>query len=444
MNKTPGPRSEGGSAPATRHGLLGKLFRAFMRWTLPVAVLLIQLDLVGRATRARRRSGAVTGPRWDATKEASNTRPPVAQAAPATGQGFLGELWDAVAPGRTFVLVIAVLLIELGFVFSYVGAFHHPTPHEVPIALVAPAQISGRLVGELNALHGHPLHATPVGTVTAGRKLLRHGSTSGVLIVNPVGKTDALLVAGGGGAATATAVEDVIAQVEAAQHRSATITDAVPAQPGDARSLSGFYLVIGWLVGGYLVAAMLSIATRARPATTRRAIIRLTVLVPYAILSGLGGAIVVGPVLGALTGHLLAIAALGALIVYCAATVTMAFQVFLGTIGVGLTLILFVILGNPSAGGAYQAPLLPGFWRAISPALPNGAGVEALRRIVYFGSYNITGNLLILSAYIVVAATVALIGTALLPRRTNAGTPTEPDGSAQTVKPGLAQTEAVV
>jgi hypothetical protein len=168
--------------------------------------------------------------------------------------------------------------------------------------------------------------------------------------------------------------------------------------------LSGFYLVVGWLVGGYLVAALLGIATRPRPATTRRAIIRLIVLVPYAILSGLGGAIIVGPVLGALTGHLLAISALGALIVYCAAVVTMAFQVLLGTIGVGLTLILFVVLGNPSAGGAYPAPATPGLLARDQPRPPNGAGVEALRRIVYFGSYNITGNLLIISLYIVTAA----------------------------------------
>jgi hypothetical protein len=357
--------------------------------------------------------------------ETLNTPPPASQAAPAARQSFLGELWDAVAPGRTFALVIAVLLIQLGFVFSYVGAFHHPTPHGVPIAVVAPAQISSRLVSELNAIHGHPLHATAVTDQPTGRTLLRHGSTSGVLIVNPTGKTDALLVASGGGAATATAVEDVIAQAEAAQHRTATVTDTVPAQPGDARSLSGFYLVIGWLVGGYLVAALLGIATRARPAGTRRAIIRLIVLVPYAILSGLGGAIVVGPMLGALTGHFLAIAALGALIVYCAAVVTMAFQVFLGTIGVGLTLILFVVLGNPRAGGAYPAPLLPGFWRAISPALPNGAGVQALRRIVYFGSYNITDNLLIISLYIVTAAAIALTGTTLLARRAGTGKPAD-------------------
>ena len=79
-------------------------------------------------------------------------------------------------------------------------------------------------------------------------------------------------------------------------------------------------------------------------------------LVPYAILSGLAGAIIVGPVLGALTGHLIAISALGALIVYCAAAVTMGFQVLLGTLGVGLTLILFVVLGNPSAGGANRHP----------------------------------------------------------------------------------------
>ena len=348
-------------------------------------------------------------------------RPPP-QPAPATQQRFLAEFLDAF-DRRTFLLVIAVLLIQAGFVLSYVGAFHDPSPHRVPIAVLAPAEISGHLVSELNAIHGQPLYATAVADETIGRTLLRHGSTSGLLIINPRARTDALLVAGGGGAATATAVQDVIARTEAAQHRHATVTDAVPAQPGDARGLSGFYLVVGWLVGGYLVAALLGIATRPRPATTRRAIIRLIVLVPYAILSGLAGAIIVGPVLGALTGHLIAISALGALIVYCAATVTMGFQVLLGTLGVGLTLILFVVLGNPSAGGAYPPPLLPGFWRAISPALPNGAGVQALRHIVYFGSYGITGNLIIIVLYIVTAITVAITGTSLLARRAATGKP---------------------
>lgn len=347
-----------------------------------------------------------------------STRPP-RQAAPATRQGFLAELFGAFTR-RLFLLVVAVLAIQLAFVFSYVGAFHHPVPHRVPIAVVASPQISGRLVGELNAIHGQPLRATAVADETIGRTQLGHGSTGGLLVVDPTGTKDALLVAGGGGAALATAVEDVIGQAEAAQHRTVTVTDAVPAQPGDARGLTGFYLVMGWLIGGYLVAALLAISTRARPATIRRALIRLIVLLPYAMVSGLGGAVVVGPVLGALTGHFLAVSALGALLVYCAAAVTMAFQVLAGTLGVGLTLILFVVLGNPSAGGAYQAQLLPGFWRAISGALPNGAGVNALRRIVYFGAYGIGNNLAIIGLYIAVGVIVALTGTSLHARHAGA------------------------
>ena len=73
--------------------------------------------------------------------ETPDTPPPAVRAAPATRQGFLGELWDAAAPGRTFALVVAVLLIQLGFVFSYVGAFHDRTPHGVPIALIASAAL---------------------------------------------------------------------------------------------------------------------------------------------------------------------------------------------------------------------------------------------------------------------------------------------------------------
>ena len=335
---------------------------------------------------------------------------------PKQSLGFFAELLDAITP-RTVLLVIGVLFIQIGFVLSYVGAFHHPTPHQIPVAVVAPAQISAHVVTELSGLHGQPLSATSVPSEAAGLTLLRQGSTSAVFIVDPVSKTDSLLVASGGGAAVSTAVEDVFTQVETAEHRTITITDAVPEQSGDGRGLSGFYLVVGWLVGGYLVAALLGIAKGARPATTRRAIHRLIALIPYAILSGLGGAIIVDPVLGALTGHFMALWGLGAFLVFCAAAVTMAFQVLLGVFGIGLTLILFVVLGNPSAGGAYPASLLPTFWRVIGSSIPNGAGVEAIRRIVYFGSYDIAGNLLVIAIYTVAGAAIAITGASVLARR---------------------------
>ena len=60
----------------------------------------------------------------------------------------------------------------------------------------------------------------------------------------------------------------------------------MPLQAGDARGLTGFYLVIGWIVGGYLVAALpvWPVAPGRRPAS---GLFRLVAIVPYAILSGL-------------------------------------------------------------------------------------------------------------------------------------------------------------
>jgi len=64
------------------------------------------------------------------------------------------------------------------------------------------------------------------------------------------------------------------------------------------------------------------------------------------------------------------IAGIGVLVTPSAATVTIALQTLFGVIGIGLTVVIFVILGNPSAGGAYQAPLLPPFWRRSAAICP--------------------------------------------------------------------------
>jgi len=331
------------------------------------------------------------------------------------------ELKEALS-ARTVALVLGVLVLQLGFIWSYVGAFHHPAPHRIPIEVTGPSADVSSAVRSLNSLPGRPLRASPASSLASAETALRRGRTDGVLAIgaassSPNSAADRLLVAGGDGAALSEALVEVMTAAEHAAHRSLSVVDLVPAQPGDARGLTGFYLVVGWLVGGYLVASLLGVAKGALPATTSRAILRLGALVPYCLASGLGGALIVGPVLSALRGHTLALWLLGSLVVYAAASVTVAFEVLAGVVGIGLAVAVFVILGNPSAGGAYQAPLLPGFWRAINPALPNGAAVTALRQIVYFGSFDIGSELLVLAAY-AAAGTVASIGIASLKNRT--------------------------
>ncbi len=321
---------------------------------------------------------------------------------------FRAELRDAVSV-RATLLVLGVLGLQLGFVLSYIGAFHAPTPHHIPVAVVAPGSVAQQVVGQLDALSGDPVRARTAATEQEARALILDRTVDAAILVNAGTSTDTLLVATAGGPAVASVAEQIAQSVESAEHRQVTVTDIRPPAAGDGRGLSSFYLVLGWIVGGYLAAAILGMAGGARPANRHRTIIRLGTLALYAIVSGLGGAIIAGPVLGALPGGLMALWGIGALVVFGAAATTVAFQILLGTAGIGVTILVFVVLGNPSAGGAYPTSLLPTFWRAIGPWLPPGAGTNTVRNTVYFSGHAIGGSLAVLAGYAVLGTVVSLV-----------------------------------
>jgi hypothetical protein len=314
---------------------------------------------------------------------------------------------------RSAVLVVGVLLLQLGFVLSYIGAFHAPAPREVPLAVVAPAGAPAgtaqQAAGRLDDLDGSPLDARAYADEAAARQALTDRVVDGVLLLGATGQ-DTLLVSSAEGGAVSSALTEVLTRVDGAQQRGLTTEDAVPAAAGDARGLSAFYLAVGWVVGGYLVASIIGVSNGSVPATRQRGAVRLGALALYAVVSGVGGAVVAGPVLGALTGHLVALAALGALTVFAVGAFTMALQVWTGLVGIGLAILLFVVLGNPSAGGAYPAPLLPPFWAAIGPWLPPGAATDGVRGIVYFGGTGAGTAALVLAVHAAVGLVATLVG----------------------------------
>lgn len=322
--------------------------------------------------------------------------------------GFLAEIKDAVTT-RAALLVLGVLALQLAFITSYVGAFHHPKPSEIPLAVAAPAApIAAQTAKQLGALPGKPLDARAVEDEAAALEQIQNRDVDGALVIDPTGKTDRLLVASGGGASLSQALEQIVGLAEKAQGRTVEVVDVAPAAAGDSRGLSSFYLVVGWCVGGYLCAAILAISAGARPANIHRAVIRLGALLVYALAAGLLGAVIAGPVLDALPGSILGLWGLGTLVVFAVGAITLAFQGLAGVVGIGLAILLVVVFGNPSAGGAYPYPLLPPFWKAIGPALPPGAGTYAARSIAYFKGNDVTGPLLVLSGWAVLGSAVTL------------------------------------
>ncbi|MET9512983.1 DUF3533 domain-containing protein [Streptomyces flavidovirens] len=320
---------------------------------------------------------------------------------------FRDEVKNAVTP-RAALLVIGVLALQLLFIASYVGALHNPKPKDVPFAVVAPEQSAGQLVDQLGALPGTPLDPRTVADEATARRQIMHRDIDGALIVDPASKTDTLLVASGGGTVLSSALTTLATRVEAAQQREVRTVDVAPASAQDFDGLSAFYLVVGWCVGGYLCASILAISAGSRPANGQRAVIRLGVMALYSIAGGIGGAIIVGPILGALPGSVMALWGLGALVVFAVGAITLALQALTGIVGIGLAVLLVVIAGNPSAGGAFPLPMLPPFWEAIGPALPPGAGTWVARSIAYFEGNAVLGPFIVLAGWAVAGSAITL------------------------------------
>ncbi|MFB7208614.1 DUF3533 domain-containing protein [Streptomyces sp. NPDC056255] len=321
---------------------------------------------------------------------------------------FVDEVKNAVTP-RAALLVIGVLGLQLLFIASYVGALHKPKPTDVPFGLVAPRQISAQLLTELKNLPGGPLDPRTLADAATAREQILDRRIDGALIVSPEGTTDTVLVASGGGTSLATTLTKIITEVDRTQQRTVRTVDLAPASDQDFNGISSFYLVVGWCVGGYLCASILAISAGAKPANRQRAVIRTGVMALYSIVGGIGGAIIIGPVLGALPGSFWGLSGLGALTVFAVGMITLALQAVTGIVGIGLAVLIVVIAGNPSAGGAYPLPMLPDFWRAIGPALPPGAGTWVARSIAYFKGNAVTGSLLVLSAWAAVGTVVTLL-----------------------------------
>ena len=95
-----------------------------------------------------------------------------------------------------------------------------------------------------------------------------------------------------------------------------------------------------------------------------------------------------------------------ALIMSVVALFAAVLQRLLGATGTVLTVVVIIILGKPSSGGANGVPYLPAFWTAIGPYLPPRNAFILMRNTVYFDGHGTTQALIILLAYLLVFATI--------------------------------------
>src|SRR5690348_14930425 len=294
--------------------------------------------------------------------------------------------------------IVANGLFAAVFVVLVLSAFHAPSPHGLPVGIVAPATVTGHVQNALGRAVPGGFDLRGYGGEAAARAAIVHGQLTGALIAAP-GRLR-LLVAQAAGAAPAQALTSAIGAVAARSRLPLTVTDVVPPLPGDSMALSPFFVTLG-VVFPSLAAGSASalVFRRARPAWC------VAAPVAVAVVAGAVAAAVADGVAG--LGHYAAIAGIVALFSLAVAAPTAA----LGRIRpplVAAAVLVFVVLGVPASGGpSGLAAFGPGFLRVLHPALPIGAAASAVRGAVYFDGFGTAGPLWVLAAW-------ALAGVAAL------------------------------
>jgi hypothetical protein len=304
-------------------------------------------------------------------------------------------------PRAVALVLIPALVLTLAFAFSYVGAFHDPTPHAVPVAVVGPPTVAT----QLNRLPGDPLDARQASSRRVALSDIDDREVYGAYEA----ATNRLFVASAANRATAIALEQTFNRVAAARGSPAVrVTDVKPLPPDDSNGTAAFYAVIAWVFGGYIASTLIGLIGSPRSRSRRRAAARIGALAGHAIVSGILSVILLRACFGVFEGHVVALCAVAVLTIFASGAASAGIQAAAGPAGTGLVILIFVILGNAASGGPFARPLLPALWRTIGGVLPPGAGVDLSRSALFFDGARITGPILVLVGWAVVGTALAL------------------------------------
>lgn len=274
----------------------------------------------------------------------------------------------------------------------------------VPVAIAAPAIVADSLTHEANSLPGKPFDAR-ISTTVRAQKNVADGVVIAALAVDLTSTEDTLYVATAQGKTLVNAVVDNVRAIEKSRGRAISVSDVVPAHPGDRDLNVTRALVFTWIVIGFAAAAGVAFSKGTRTLSGKSGLARLFGLAALSVAAGLLGALVTGSTYG---GHIVVLWAIGALTVFTAGATTAAFQSLFGLAGLGFATILFLMLAGPDYIATHSL-LLPQPWPSIDPWVPHGAATSAVVSVVYFGAYTVVKPVLILAAWSVLAIAITVL-----------------------------------
>lgn len=311
---------------------------------------------------------------------------------------------------RAFGLAVLVpLFLAVGMSLAYLGAFHQPTPHDLPVAVVGTSAETQVFAQRLTDSDPDALAVRTVATDAEARKLIENRTLTAAY--EPTATQATLLVSSAASETSANVAEKIFLPIAYASKLPFTVTDVVPSGEHDSTGQGLFFLLVGLSVGSYATAA--AVAAFAARLGIRWSLV--TAVVMSGIVSGIAMT-VAGPIYHVLDGTVWGIWAVGWL-----------YSLAIILIGVGLHPILrhwttaaltlmFVMLNFTSSGGIFAVHLMPGFFAGLNSFWNGAAWLDAAQTMQYFPGHAFGFDLLKLGLWALVGLGLALL-THLLSRR---------------------------
>jgi hypothetical protein len=317
-------------------------------------------------------------------------------------------------------------IMECLFALNYISSGHAPAAVNMPFGAVGSSPVLTAAQKTIS------LKVTQYPDEQAARTAIGQAQIWGALI--PSGTSNTLIVVPSISdlAPLDLAVHFQDAAKSAGQKLTIQQYTPTPLAAKDPFNLVVSLMLVPILIGGYVSASQLVAAT-GKAADRWRA----GTLAGYAAAAGLVIDLIVCYWLqGIPSSKFWIVWPIITLIITVVAFVAAILQKLIGTAGTLVTVIVIILFGNPSSGGANGVPYLATFWRDIGPFLPPRNGYILLHQTIYFNGHGTTQALTILLVYL--GVTLVILGLLDWSRRERPVNPDVADAAAVAVPVGAA------
>ena len=334
-------------------------------------------------------------PARQARAAAARARAEVAEAAPAGNPRA-----NPPGPQRGMLPILVALAVcavmECLFATTYMSAGHAPKATDLPFGAVGSSPVLTAAEKTIS------LKVTRYPNEQAAKTAIDQAQIWGALITSGTSTTLIVVPSISDLAPLDLAVRFEAAAKSAGQKLTVQQYAPVPLPKKDPFGLVQGLMLIPLLIGGYMSATLLMAVTG--KAAGRWRVVQLA---GFAIVGGLVVDLVVCLWLqGYASSKFWIVWPICSLIIAAVAFVAAILQKLIGAAGTLLTVIVVILFGNPSSGGATGAPYLPAFWRDIGPYLPPRNGYILLHYTIYFNGHGTTQALTVLLIYLGIGAVI--------------------------------------